>query len=129
MQRYGELLRTLLEKKGIANEKEADIFLNPDYKRDFHDSFLMRDMEKACVRLYEAIENKEKIIIYADYDCDGIPGAVILTDLFKLLNIPVEVYPHTKDFSVGVYIPQRNSEGYGLNLDAIKEFAKSGVKF
>jgi single-stranded-DNA-specific exonuclease len=43
-------------------------------------------MERACVRIYEAIENKEKIVIYADYDCDGIPGAVILVDLFKLLN-------------------------------------------
>ncbi len=118
MQRYGELLRTLLEKRGIVDIEQAEIFLNPDYERDFHDPFLMRDMDKACVRLYEAIENKEKIIIYADYDCDGIPGAVILTDLFKLINY--------KNFEV--YIPQRNSEGYGLNMDAIKQFAKSNVK-
>ncbi|MFA6177813.1 MAG: single-stranded-DNA-specific exonuclease RecJ [Candidatus Paceibacterota bacterium] len=118
MQRYGELLRTLLEKRGIVDEKQAEIFLNPNYERDFHDPFLMRDMEKACVRLYEAIENKEKIIIYADYDCDGIPGAVILTDLFLLLGY--------KNFEI--YIPQRNSEGYGLNLEAIKQFSKSNVK-
>ena len=128
MQKYGELLRALLEKRGITTEEQADIFLNPVYKRDLHDPFLMKDMEKVCVRLYEAVENKEKIVIYADYDCDGIPGAVILSDLFKMLNMPVEVYPHTKDFGVGVYIPQRNSEGYGLNLEAIKGFAKSGVK-
>lgn len=128
MQKYGELLRILLEKREIVDPAQADIFLNPDYKRDFHDPFLMKDMERACVRLCEAIKNKEKIIIYADYDCDGIPGAVILTDLFKILNVPVEVYSHTKDFGVGVYIPQRNSEGYGLNLDAIKQFADSGVK-
>ncbi|MFA6353795.1 MAG: single-stranded-DNA-specific exonuclease RecJ [Candidatus Paceibacterota bacterium] len=118
MQRYGELIRTLLEKRGIANEKEADIFLNPDYERDFHDPFLMRDMEKACVRLYEAIKNKEKIIIYADYDCDGIPGAVILKDLFKKINFS----------NYEIYIPQRNSEGYGLNKEAIEQFAKSAVK-
>jgi single-stranded-DNA-specific exonuclease len=118
MQRYGELLRTLLEKRGIANEKEADIFLNPDYGRDFHDPFLMRDMEKACVRLYEAIENKEKIIIYADYDCDGIPGAVILQDLFKKINFT----------NYEIYIPQRNSEGYGLNKEAIEQFTESAVK-
>ncbi|MBI2627589.1 single-stranded-DNA-specific exonuclease RecJ [Candidatus Nomurabacteria bacterium] len=123
-----ELLDILLEKRGIVDSAQAEIFLNPDYKRDLYDPFLMKDMEKACVRLFEAIEAKEKIVIYADYDCDGIPGAVILTDLFKLLNIPVEVYPHTKSFGVGVYIPQRNSEGYGLNLDAIKIFAKSEVK-
>ncbi|OGI67908.1 single-stranded-DNA-specific exonuclease RecJ [Candidatus Nomurabacteria bacterium RIFCSPHIGHO2_01_FULL_42_15] len=118
MQKYGELLRELLEKRGITDENQAEIFLNPDYRRDFHDPFLMRDMEKACVRLYEAIDNEEKIVIYADYDCDGIPGAVILNDLFKLINY--------KNYEV--YIPQRNSEGYGLNLEAIKQFADSNVK-
>ena len=128
MKRYGELLRTLLEKRGITDSAQAEIFLNPDYGRDFHDPFLMKDMEKACIRIFEAVDNKEKIVIYADYDCDGIPGAVILNDLFRLLNVPVEVYPHTKDFGVGVYIPQRNSEGYGLNLDAIKQFKESGAK-
>ena len=118
MQKYGELLRTLLEKKGITDEAQAEIFLNPNYERDFHDSFLMRDMERACVRIFEAIEAKEKIVIYADYDCDGIPGAVILNDFFKQLGY--------KNYEV--YIPQRNSEGYGLNLDAIKQFGYSGVK-
>jgi single-stranded-DNA-specific exonuclease len=118
MQKYGELLRTLLEKRGIIDEAQADIFLNPDYKRDLHDPFLMKDMERACVRLFEAIENKEKIIIYADYDCDGIPGAVIMQDLLKLIDY--------KNYEV--YIPQRNSEGYGLNMEAIKIFAESGVK-
>ncbi|MFA6257670.1 MAG: single-stranded-DNA-specific exonuclease RecJ [Candidatus Paceibacterota bacterium] len=118
MQRYGELLRALLEKRGVVNEAQTEIFLNPDYERDFHDPLLMRDMEKACVRIYEAIENNEKIIIYADYDCDGIPGAVILTDLFVLLGY--------KNYEI--YIPQRNSEGYGLNLEAIKQFVKSNVK-
>jgi len=103
MQKYGELLRMLLEKRGIKDAEQADVFLNPIYKRDLHDPFLMKDMEKACVRLFEAIEANEKIVIYADYDCDGIPGAVILTDLFRILNVPVEVYPHTKDFGVGVY--------------------------
>lgn len=118
MQRYGELLRTLLEKRGIIDEEQAEIFLNPSYEHDFYDPFLMRDMEKACVRLYEAIENNEKIIIYADYDCDGIPGAVIFNDLFKLVGY--------KNYEI--YIPQRNSEGYGFNLEAIKQFAKSNVK-
>ena len=118
MQKYHELLRALLEKRGIAGEEQAEIFLNPDYERDLHDPFLMKDMERACIRIFEAMEAGEKIVIYADYDCDGIPGAVILNDLFKLANY--------KNYEV--YIPQRNSEGYGLNLDAIKEFAKSGVK-
>jgi single-stranded-DNA-specific exonuclease len=118
MQKYHELLRALLEKRGITDEAQAEIFLNPDYERDLHDPFLMRDMEKACIRLFEAIEAKEKIVIYADYDCDGIPGAVILSDLFNLLGY--------KNYEV--YIPQRNSEGYGLNMEAIKQFVESGVK-
>jgi single-stranded-DNA-specific exonuclease len=118
MQKYGELLRTLLEKRGIADEALAEIFLNPNYERDFHDPFLMRDMEKACARIFKAIESEEKIMVYADYDCDGIPGAVILDDLFKQLEY--------KNYEV--YIPQRNSEGYGLNLDAIKQFSETKVK-
>ena len=118
MQKYGELLRKLLSKRGITDEKQADIFLNPDYERDLHDPFLMRDMERACVRFFEAVDHNEKIIIYADYDCDGIPGAVIMHDLFKLIDY--------KNYEV--YIPERNSEGYGLNLDAIKNFKDKGAK-
>ncbi len=118
MQKYGELLRTLLEKRGITNEAEADIFLNPNYERDMHDPFLMRDMEKACVRIFEAMEGGEKIAIYADYDCDGIPGAVILRDLLKLANYA----------NYEIYIPKRNSEGYGLNMSALKELKDRGVK-
>ncbi|MEI6280777.1 MAG: single-stranded-DNA-specific exonuclease RecJ [bacterium] len=118
MQKYGELLRALLEKRGITDEEQADIFLNPKYERDFHDPFEMRDMERACERIYDAIKANEKIVIYADYDCDGIPGAVILTDFFKNINY--------KNYSV--YIPHRHSEGYGLNMDAIKQFVGEGVK-
>jgi single-stranded-DNA-specific exonuclease len=102
----------------MVDENAAEIFLSPEYKRDLHDPFLMRDMERACVRLYEAIENNEKIIVYADYDCDGIPGAVILVDLLK----------EVKYKNYEVYIPQRNSEGYGLNFEAIQKFVASDVK-
>ncbi len=118
MQRYSELLRSILEKRSIKTEKEAEIFLNPDFERDLYDPFKMKDMEKACVKLFECIENKEKIIIYADYDCDGIPGAVLLEDLFKKINY----------LNYEVYIPGRNDEGYGLNLPAIEQFAKGGAK-
>lgn len=112
MHKYGELLQKLLRQRGIDSEEGAENFLNPDYKRDLHDPFLMKDMERACVRVFEAIENKERIVIYADYDADGIPGAVIMQDLLRLCG--------HQNFEV--YIPQRNSEGYGLNLAAIKQF-------
>lgn len=113
-----EFLLKLLKKRGIEGEKEIEKFLNPNYVEDLHDPFLFADMERACQRLYSAIENNEKIIIYADYDCDGIPGAVILSDLLK--KIKYENYE--------VYIPERNSEGYGLNMEAIEIFGKSDVK-
>ena len=118
MQRYSELTRNLLKKRGITNTEEADVFFNPDYERDLHDPFLMKDMERACVRLYEAIDNDEKVVIYADYDCDGIPGAVILQDLLKKVGY--------KNYEV--YIPERNSEGYGLNMTALDELRDKGVK-
>ena len=115
MQRYGELLRSLLEKRGIVDEHQAEIFLNPSYERDFHDPFLMRDMEKACARIFEAIEENEKILIYADYDCDGIPSAVIMHDFFKKINYENFI----------VYIPHRHDEGYGLHTGAVDEFIKN----
>ncbi|HNW71336.1 MAG TPA: single-stranded-DNA-specific exonuclease RecJ [Candidatus Paceibacterota bacterium] len=118
MEKYSELLQILLKKIGILDKEKAEAFLNPNYERDMHDPFLMKDMECSCVRIFEAIEAKEKIIIYSDYDADGIPGAVILQDLFKKINF--------KNFEV--YIPQRNSEGYGLSIDAIKEFINKNVK-
>ena len=128
MEKYSELLQALLKNRGITDEKKADIFLNPDYGRDLHDPFLLRDMEKACVRIFEAIEAKEKIVIYADYDCDGIPGAVILCDLFKKLGLKVPGFSQVLDTcEVGVYIPDRHAEGYGLNMDAIKKFEEEKV--
>lgn len=117
MGEFSDLLRQILEKRGIKDKKEADIFLNPDYDRDMHDPFLFSDMERACERLYRAIKENEKVVIYADYDADGIPGAVVLNDLFQKINF--------KNYEV--YIPERNSEGYGLNIEAIETFKEKSV--
>lgn len=117
MGKFHELLRDLLIKRGIQDEQSADVFLNPDYDRDMHDPFLMRDMDKACTRIKQAIDNNEKVIIYSDYDADGIPGAVILHDLFEKIGF--------KNYEV--YIPSRNAEGYGLNAEAIEEFKGKGI--
>ena len=114
---HSDFLNQILVKRGFTNEQEIEKFLNPDYERDILDPFLMRDMEKSCSRILKAIKQNEKIVIYADYDCDGIPGAVILSDLFK--KIKYENYE--------VYIPERNSEGYGLNFEAIEDFRTRGV--
>jgi single-stranded-DNA-specific exonuclease len=118
MERYPELLRALLSNRGITTAEEAEKFLNPDYGRDSHDPYLMKDMERAVVRIFEATEAKEKILIYGDYDCDGIPGSVILHDLLKKIG--------HENFSV--YIPDRHGEGYGLHKEAIRKFKEENVK-
>ena len=116
MPNHTELLELLLKNRGIE-EKDQDKFLNPKYE-DCYDPFLLKDMEHACVRIFESIEAKEKIVIYSDYDCDGIPAAVIITDFFKKINY--------EDYLV--YIPDRQYEGYGLHMDAIKEFVENDFK-
>ena len=111
-----ELLEILLKNRGI-DPADFERFLNPDYDRDVYDPYLMKDMEKAVVRIFEATEAKEKIVIYSDYDCDGIPAAVIMNDFFKKIG-----YENYK-----IYIPDRHDEGYGLHRDAIEEFISDSV--
>jgi len=114
---YPELLRTLLVNRGITSAKEAAAFLEPDFERDIHDPFLILSMDKAAERILQAISAREKIVVYGDYDCDGIPGSVVLHDFFKKIR-----YEHFEN-----YIPHRHEEGYGLNVPAIDGFAKDGV--
>ncbi len=115
---YDPLLIRLLVNRDILTQPDAERFLKPDYVRDMHDPLLLHDMERAVVRIFEAIEAKEKIVVYADYDCDGIPGAVILHDLFT--KIGYEYF--------SIYIPDRHEEGYGLNPEAVQRFIDEGVK-
>ncbi|MHB8651613.1 MAG: single-stranded-DNA-specific exonuclease RecJ [Minisyncoccota bacterium] len=115
---YPPLLATLLCKRGIVSRDEAEIFLNPSYERDIGDPFKILNMERAVERIFSAMARKERIIVYGDYDCDGIPGSVVLHDLFKKFEYP--------DFRV--YIPHRHDEGYGLNLDAVEKFAEEETK-
>ncbi len=114
---YGEFLAKLLYHRGIKEADEADRFLNPDYERDTNDPFLILNMERGVERIMRAIEEEERIVVYGDYDCDGIPGSVILHDFFKKIGY--------KNFLN--YIPHRNIEGYGLNRGAIEQFAKDGT--
>lgn len=112
-----DLQKTILENKGFSfnnnkDEKEIEKYLFPNWNRDLLDYKKIKDIEKGVERIKKAIDENEKIIIYADYDCDGIPGAVILNDLFEKINY--------KNFSV--YIPNRHNEGYGLNKNAIQKF-------
>ncbi len=116
MPNHTELLDLLLKNRGIK-EEDKDKFLNPSYEKHLYDPFLLKDMEKSVVRIFEAIEGNEKIVIYSDYDCDGIPAAVIMYDFLKKIGY--------SNFSV--YIPHRHDEGYGIHMDAIDQFIKDQV--
>lgn len=117
MPNHIELLDLLLKNRGISTE-DKEKFLNPSYDRDIYDPFKMLDMERACVRIFEATEANEKIIIYSDYDCDGIPASVIMHDFFNKIGY--------KNFSI--YIPDRHDEGYGLHSGAVDQFVKDEAK-
>jgi single-stranded-DNA-specific exonuclease len=117
LSKYSPLTQKLLYHRGIGSSEEAEKFFNPNYDRDLNDPLLLKDVLKATERILEAIEKKEKILIYSDYDADGIPGAVILHDFFQKIEY--------KNFSN--YIPHRNDEGFGLNSEAVKSFAEDRV--
>ena len=105
------LLATILANREIELE-DIKIYLNPT-RHDFHNPYEMPDMEKAVERILKAIENKEKIIIYGDYDVDGITSITVLKCFLKDLGV-----------EVGQYIPNRLNEGYGLNKNAIEKIAE-----
>ena len=114
--KLNRLLSILLTNREITEETEITKFLNPK-RSDFYDPFGMPDMEKAVERILKAIENKEQIIIYGDYDVDGITSVTVLKSFLEERGI-----------QVNVYIPNRLNEGYGLNKTAMEEIAKQGNK-
>ena len=108
-----ELLATILVNRDIVDEQKLEIFLNPT-RNDFHDPFLMPDMEKAVQRIIKAINDKEKVIIYGDYDADGITSITVLKKFLEDVGLDADYY-----------IPNRLTEGYGLNNDALKKINES----
>ena len=115
--KYPEILRKLLFLREIKNVEEAEDFLNPVFEENF-DPYLMKGMGEAVERIFEAISKKQKVIIFSDYDADGIPGAVILHDFFKKIGFT----------NFENYIPHRVMEGFGLKEESIDEFAKNKIK-
>ncbi|MBX4181340.1 single-stranded-DNA-specific exonuclease RecJ [Candidatus Parcubacteria bacterium] len=113
---FPELFETLLKSRGVAPE-DKESFLNPNYDKLFSPS-LLPDMDKAAERVVRAVKNGEHVVVFSDYDADGIPGAVVLSDFFKRIKYD----------NVSFYIPHRNDEGFGLNIDAVEECATRSAK-
>ncbi len=101
------LLSTIIVNKGLKTKEEIEVFLNPT-RKDFHDPYLMPDMKIAVDRIINAIEKQEKVIIYGDYDVDGITSITVLKKFLA-----------DRGLDVDSYIPNRLDEGYGLNKTAI----------
>lgn len=113
----GDFIDHLLFYRNIKTPEAKQAFLNPNYDEHILDPFLLKDAEKSAKRIVKAIEKSEKIVIYSDYDADGIPAGVIFHDFFKKIGF--------KNFIN--YIPHRHDEGFGLNTDAIDQFVKDKV--
>lgn len=114
---YPELLGQLLFYREIKTQIEAEKFLNPNYEKDTYDPFLIKGMDLAVERILEAIQKDQKILIYSDYDADGIPGAVILNDFFKKIGFE----------NFRVHIPNRLREGYGLKIKTIEKLKEKNI--
>ncbi len=100
----------LLCNRGITTKEAATQYLVPDYARQLHDPFLFTAMERTIERILQAIKNQELIIVFGDYDADGVTGATILCTVLTMLNARHEVY-----------LPHREKEGYGLNAVALQK--------
>lgn len=106
----------LLLKRGITSPEEAESYLRPSLS-DICRPLDISGMEMAALRILEAVQKGEKILIFCDYDVDGVTGAAVLIDFLKKLGA-----------SVAYRIPHRLTEGYGLNTKAVREAADMGAR-
>jgi len=108
------LFEQLLKYYNISESEYYD--LNKEYNlSNFYDGHSFKDMDKAVELVSSAIQKKEKILIYGDYDCDGVMGTSILVKMFQYL-----------DYVVSYYLPSRYLDGYGITIDHAKEYVKQG---
>lgn len=111
-----EVVRQILAKRGVP-EADFEHFLYPDYGRDLHDPFLLTDMKPAVKRILEATQKKEKVVVYGDYDIDGITASAVLIEGLTAQGIEATSY-----------IPDRFEEGYGINKEALEQLQKDGAQ-
>lgn len=110
---YSPLLAVLLALRGYADPVQARAFLSGGDQSAF-DPMLLQDMDKAVARIRTAIERRENVAVFGDYDVDGITSTCVLTDYLRRQGVPVHPY-----------IPDRIEEGYGLNMDAITNLQRT----
>lgn len=104
----------LLWNRNLRTQIEIDEFLNPDYSQDIHDPFLFKDMKKALKIIFRAIKKQKNIVVHGDYDADGVCSSAILIKTLKVFGAK----------NVSVFIPHRETDGYGVNMNTVEEFHK-----
>lgn len=111
-----QVVAKILINRGIHNEIDIKRFMRASIE-DLYDPFLMKDMEKATELIKLAIENKKKIVVYGDYDADGVTSTVIMYKALKQCGA-----------QVAYYVPDREHEGYGINSERIKKLQEEGFE-
>lgn len=112
---YPSVMCNLMAARDVKLD-EAPHFLNPTLKHFLNDPFLLKDMREGVDRIIKAINQKEKITIYGDYDVDGATSTALFIRFFRMLNVDVDFY-----------IPDRQTEGYGPNTKAFENLASRGT--
>ncbi|MHA7812781.1 MAG: single-stranded-DNA-specific exonuclease RecJ [Phycisphaerales bacterium] len=112
------LLSRVLAARGLGAEADADAFMNPSL-RGLHDPSLIPDLDRAAERLLQAIHENQQIVIFGDYDVDGVTASAILIHTIRAIAPGADVRS---------YIPHRVEEGYGLNSDALKMLREQGAE-
>lgn len=110
------LIDQLLRLRGYSKPAEVEAFLNPNYETHLHDPFLMKGMRAAVKRIFEASQNSEKVVIYGDYDIDGLTASAVLLEALQAWGV-----------NATSYIPDRFEEGYGINLEALQKLKTDEV--
>lgn len=111
------MIDEILKSRGYETKVAREAFLSPNYEAEKHDPFLLPDMKKAVDRLVLAQKNKERVVIYGDYDIDGLTASTVLLDSFEKFGL-----------NASVFIPNRFVEGYGLSGAAIEKLAENGAQ-
>jgi single-stranded-DNA-specific exonuclease len=114
---YSRVVLQLLYNRGLKEKEEIEAFLNPDCAENGYDPFLFQNMRAALELIIEHIKKGDFIVVYGDFDADGVTASAILAETLSTLKANVDVY-----------IPDRASEGYGLNNQAIDLLAQAGAK-
>lgn len=109
------IVAALLLHRGIQTAADADLFLHPE-KQQFYDPFCLKDMERAVDRICKALDTKEKIVVYGDYDVDGITATTLLMRMLQRLGAKADYY-----------IPDRLKEGYGFHKEALMNIVEHGA--